>query len=165
MKKFCLTTAIAVFLLFCLNGVQAQTTQTKLNQIELMKQYVGTWQRDVGKDTIDVAEVQQYGKSFVENDYRIIKNEKSFKSIWSIGFSSKEDKFKIFALMPSGNYSTWIASFTTEKKWYLNQVQNFDSDKVLFKCEIVFESPTNLTVNLLNLDGVKTGEEKWIKVK
>ena len=47
MKKICLTTAIAVFLLFCSNGIQAQTTQTTLNQIELMKQSVGTWQKDV----------------------------------------------------------------------------------------------------------------------
>ena len=33
MKKFCIPTAIAVFLLFCLNGVQAQTTQTQPKQI------------------------------------------------------------------------------------------------------------------------------------
>jgi predicted alpha/beta superfamily hydrolase len=33
MKKYCLTTAIAVFLLFCLKGVQAQTTQTQLKQV------------------------------------------------------------------------------------------------------------------------------------
>jgi predicted alpha/beta superfamily hydrolase len=33
MKKFCLTISIAVFLLFCLNGLQAQTTQTKLNKV------------------------------------------------------------------------------------------------------------------------------------
>lgn len=33
MKKFCLTISIAVFLLFLLNGLQAQTTPTKLNQV------------------------------------------------------------------------------------------------------------------------------------
>jgi uncharacterized protein len=33
MKKLNLTTVIAVFLVICLNGIRAQTTQTKLNQV------------------------------------------------------------------------------------------------------------------------------------
>ena len=33
MKKLCLTTMIVVFLLFCTNGIQAQTTPNQLNQI------------------------------------------------------------------------------------------------------------------------------------
>ncbi len=44
MKKICLTITIAVFLLICSSGIQAQTTQTKLNQVELAKQFLGTWQ-------------------------------------------------------------------------------------------------------------------------
>ncbi len=53
MKKFCLTISIAVFLLICTNELQAQTTQTKLNQVELMKQLEGSWTGEIGKDTID----------------------------------------------------------------------------------------------------------------
>jgi predicted alpha/beta superfamily hydrolase len=33
MKTYCLTTMIAVTMLFCSNGIQAQTTQTKLDQV------------------------------------------------------------------------------------------------------------------------------------
>jgi hypothetical protein len=33
MKTFCKTTMIVVFLLFCTNGIQAQTTQAKLNKV------------------------------------------------------------------------------------------------------------------------------------
>ena len=53
MKKICLTITIAVFLLFLLNGVQAQTTQTKLNQVELINQspIEGSWKYEYGKDT------------------------------------------------------------------------------------------------------------------
>ena len=43
MKAFFLTTMIAGFLLFCPNGTQAQTIDAKLNQVELMKQFIGTW--------------------------------------------------------------------------------------------------------------------------
>jgi len=52
MKKHYLTITIAVFLLICLNELQAQTTQTKLNQVELMKQLEGSWTGEMGKDTI-----------------------------------------------------------------------------------------------------------------
>ena len=65
MKTFCLTSIIAAFLLFCVNGIQAQTTQTKLNQSELIQQFLGTWQHNLGKDTIEVWEVQQYKNAFV----------------------------------------------------------------------------------------------------
>lgn len=39
MKTFCLTIVIVVVMLSCTNGIQAQTTLTKLNQVELMKQF------------------------------------------------------------------------------------------------------------------------------
>lgn len=62
MKKTCLTTAFVVFLLFCVKEIQAQSTETKLNQIELMKQFIGTWKAEMGKDTIFI----MYGKTFGE---------------------------------------------------------------------------------------------------
>ena len=63
MKKICLTVTIAVFLLFLLNGVQAQTTQTKLNQVELINQspIEGSWKYEYGKDTTGYADFIIYG--------------------------------------------------------------------------------------------------------
>ena len=165
MKKILLFVGILISLLVYTNGIQAQTTQPQIDQLELMKQFLGTWQMETGKDSVMVAEIQQHGKAFVETDYRIIKGEKSWLSVWSYSFSSKEGKFNLFDLNRSGNYSTWIASFTSEKKWIQVQVQNFNPDKVFRKVEIVFETPNNLTATFFNSDGVKTGEEKAIKVK
>jgi hypothetical protein len=56
MKKICLTIQITAFLLICLNGLQAQTTQTKLNQVELINQIVGSWKYEYGKDTTGYAD-------------------------------------------------------------------------------------------------------------
>jgi hypothetical protein len=61
MKTICLTALIAVFLLFCLNGVQAQYTETKLNQVELFKQWIGTWKSDNAKDTTAFWDAKSYG--------------------------------------------------------------------------------------------------------
>gem|GEM_PF-6226132 len=43
MKTICLAILIAVFLLLCTNGIQAQITQNELNQYELMGLFTGTW--------------------------------------------------------------------------------------------------------------------------
>jgi hypothetical protein len=86
-------------------------------------------------------------------------------SITNYGFSSKEDKFNIFELEPSGDYQTWIGSFTTEKKFCQDQVKNFNPEKVLSRLEIAHETPKDMTATFFNSDGVKTGGSKWIKVK
>jgi len=60
MKKICLTIQITAFLLICLNGLQAQTTQTKLNHVELINQIVGSWKYEYGKDTTGYADFTIY---------------------------------------------------------------------------------------------------------
>jgi len=165
MNKFYLTSMIAAFLLLFTNCIQAQTTQAKLDQLKLTQVFVGTWQHVISKDSIEIAEFQQYGNAFVENVYLVVNGKKSIEVMWNFGFSPKEGKFKIFQLRPSGNYSTWIGSFTTEKRFIGDRVQNFNPEKVLGKFEIEVETPTNFTVNFFNSDGVKTLVQKVTKVK
>ena len=77
MKKLCLTIIIAVFLLIFLNGVQAQNSEFKLDQLRLAQGFLGTWQQEVNKDTVIISEVQQHGNLFIENVSLIVwKNQK-----------------------------------------------------------------------------------------
>jgi len=165
MKELFLATSIAVLLLFSSSVTQSQTTQTKLNQVELMKQFVGTWQRDIGKDTIDGWEIQQYDRAIVSTGYLVIKGKKSFVFTEAMSLSPKEGKFHGYTLWSNGNYGTWIASFNSEKKWSGNWVRDFNPEAVTGKFEAVFETSTNMTLTLFNIDGVKTGEAKYSKVK
>ena len=165
MKKFWLTAVIALFILNCSNGLQAQTNVSNVDQLKLMEKFLGNWQLDGDKDTLVVNEFQQYGKAFVETYYQIIDGKKTWLSIWSYSFSSKEGKFKFFGLNSNGGYSTWIASFTSEKIWIQHRVQNFNPEKVLAKAEIVFINPAHIIVTFYNAADVKTGEQKWSKVE
>ena len=113
MRKFRLTTAIAVFIMVCSNGMQAQTIVSDLDQLTLMEKFLGNWQLDADKDTVIVNDFQQYGKAYVETYYQIINGKKTWLSLWSYSFSPKEGKFKFFGLNSNGGYSTWIASFTS----------------------------------------------------
>jgi hypothetical protein len=160
MKKFYLTTTIAVSLLIFNNGVQAQTTQ--LNQVDLFNQFIGTWQTNVGKDTVELWETQQYGKAFVINVYRSIKGQKNPLYINSIGFDSKEGKFKGFIIWQGGAYSTWIGLFTAENKFSVDMVRNLNPETAYMKREHVFTNPNEWT---LTHYGVKTLEYKFKKVK
>jgi hypothetical protein len=69
MKKICLTISISVFLLFLLDGVQAQTTQRNLNQVELINQspIIGLWKFELGKDTTGYMDCTTYGTGIDAN--------------------------------------------------------------------------------------------------
>ena len=63
--KAVLKTIISTIILFASIGIVAQRPQTILNQLELYKQYIGTWQAEIGADSIEVRECREYGLSFV----------------------------------------------------------------------------------------------------
>ena len=117
MKKFCLSITSAVFLLICLGGIQAQTTQPKLNQVELIKQFLGTWQANVGTDTVEVWESQLYGNAVIINVSQVIKGKKSPSYMNNIGFDTRDGKLKGFITNPDVSYTTWIGLFATEKNF------------------------------------------------
>lgn len=164
MKKFTLTT-IAVFVSVCYFGIQGQTTQPQLDQLKLMQQFNGTWQADYAKDTISVWDSQPYGKSTIITATWIIKGQKTPSSINNISFYSPESKLYGFVLWPNGTKSTWVGSYVSEKKMSGEFRINFNPEKVLSKFEIIHESPTVFTFYNINMQGVKTRETTYKKVK
>lgn len=164
-KTFSLTTLMFVFLLICSSGIHAQTAKSNIDQVKLMPQRLGIWEATVDKDTVLVREQQEYGKGFTANVYYNIKGNKSPYYISNSCFDSKDGKFKGFTLYFNGNYSTWIGSWTTEKKFSIDLVQNFNPEKVLSKVEYFYESPTGMTETRFTAVGVKTLERKYKKVK
>ena len=164
MKKLCLTIRIAVFILICSTGMQAQTTRTKLNQVELMKQFIGTWQSNVGKDSVDVREWQNYGKAFMMISYQLVKGQKTSQGICNIGFDSEEGNFKGFKIGLDGHYIDWIGSFTSEKIFSIDGTKNFNPGPY-GKFTFTFESPNIYTTTNYNKDGVVIWVHKFNKVK
>jgi hypothetical protein len=164
-KTFFLTTLMVVFILTYSSGIQAQTTKSNLDQTKLMQQWLGTWEANVGKDTIEVWEAKQYGKSFKGNVSLVIKGKKSPFYTANFCFDSKEGNIKGFNLDANGGYLTWIGVWTTEKKFSIDVVQNFKPETVSGKAELFYETSTNMTFTSFNSDGTKTGENKFKKVK
>jgi hypothetical protein len=165
MKKILLTTVIFVFLLFISIGIQAQSTQTKLNQVELMKQWIGTWQTNADKDTVWTWEVKPYGKALIGSVTYDVKGKKYDSFILNFGYDDRDDKIKGFNLWPNTDFLTWIGVFKTEKKFYVNALDTFKPEEIWFKNEVEFITPHEMLIINLDSKGVKTGELIYKKVK
>jgi hypothetical protein len=165
MKKLSLTTVIFLFLLFLSNGIQAQTSQTKLNQVELAKQFLGTWQHDVSKDTVEIWEAKAYGKALIITNYRVVKGNKSALDVNNIGYDDRDDKIKGFILYPNTDFVTWIGIFTSDKLFKADALDTFKPEIVWWKNEVEFKTPTDMIIRGYSPEGIKTGEWTYKKVK
>ena len=154
-----------VFLLCFTIGIQAQTTQTKLDQVELMKQLLGNWQANEGIDTILLFEYKQFGQAYLANTYHIIKGQKTLSWINNFGFDVKAGKFKVYSIFLDGSYQTLICSFITEKEISSDIVQDFAPETASAKVHIVFVSSNEYIKSLINKDGKKIWEYKFVKIK
>jgi hypothetical protein len=117
MKTLRLTAMVVVFLSLCINGIQAQAMQTKLNQVELMKQFIGIWKGEMGKDTAFVMEIKSFYNGFesylkTETKGKIVIEEKTI-----MGYDKKSDKLIESGLMNSNPYIiTWVNWFSSSNK-------------------------------------------------
>jgi hypothetical protein len=165
MKTFSLTTAIAVLFLCRFNGIQAQDTNAALDQIKLNQQYIGNWQANLGKDTIEIREVQQYGKAFITDVYQVIKGKKTPLYINNYVFNSEDGKWKGSIMFNNGDFVTWTGSYITDKKSTGIILVDFNPAMVVGKYENIYKNPNEWMAIYFNKDGIKTFEKHFVKVK
>ena len=94
MKTLRAFTMIFVFLLLFSNGIQAQTVQPQLNQVELIKQFIGSWKGEISKDTIVTSEIKSFGTGGIEGYQTTLLKDKIISeetNVW--GYDKKRDKY------------------------------------------------------------------------
>jgi len=163
MKKFCLAITALLLLIFCA-GLKAQTVPARLDQQKLMQQYLGTWQANAGKDTLEVWDFQQFGKTLIINTSNVIKGKKNPLYVNNLGFDAKESKFKGYVLMNDGSYGTWIGAFTSDKKFEGIDVVDFNTSMTYAKFENVMTDAKSFIWTSVGSDGSKS-VLKFSKVK
>lgn len=165
MKKLCLTSAFAVFLLFCVNGVQAQTEQTKLNQTELIKKFVGNWELKFTKDTTILFDIKPYGTG-LEGEAKAVTKGQVFgggKQLW--GYDSKDDIF-ILSFLKAGQdmelIATWFVSETNYKRIAYEYFHN--PENAPWEYEGVFKSP-DIFEETLVVKNKPMGKDVYTRIK
>jgi hypothetical protein len=140
MKKYLLTTMIVFILFLCTTGIQAQTADTKLDQIELMKQCLGIWKGELAEDTIMIMNWTSYGKAS-EDNYKVVTKDKILYSRKAIyGYDQKYDKIVVAAITDnSPNIDLMAIWFSSKDTANLVEYQYLSNpEKSNFKMQWIF---------------------------
>jgi hypothetical protein len=165
MKKIYLTAMICISLLICSNRMQAQGTETKLNQVELIKQFTGNWKGEAGKDTTALWEIKFNGTA-MECNFKYVTKNNTFmegKQLWE--YDKKVDKFILAPTtdgMNAGSLNLW---FTSKNKCIIIQSSDISNpENAPFKLDTEFKSPDMfIQKTIVNNNIVKTGAYNRLK--
>jgi hypothetical protein len=143
MKTICKTIIIPVLMFFYTNGLQAQTTQTKLNQVELMKQFVGTWKAEMVRDTTWIMEYKSFGNGMEFYLTAETKGTIIFELKTLMGYDKYRDKLIEFGIVKSSpeikHYEGWFTSANKCEEVLLEDIPNSEKSVLIWKYE--FKSP------------------------
>lgn len=140
MRALKLTTIVAVLLLLGTFKIQAQNPQTKLDQVELMKQLLGNWKGELAKDTIMIMNWTSFGKA-IEDDYKVVTKDKILYSRKAIyGYDKKNDKIVVAAITDnSPNIDLMVIWFSSKDTANLVAYQYLaNPEKSNFKMQCIF---------------------------
>jgi hypothetical protein len=158
MKKLCLLSTIAVFILICSSRIHAQTAQAKLNQVELMKQFTGSWKVELNKESTFFWKAKSYGPGF-ETNLKVVANGKTiFEGKQLFGYDKKSDKYIVAQMFLGRDIeigATWFIS-ETKYKWIPNcDISNPESATTINEGE--FKSPDMFVeTKLVNYNPIQT---------
>ena len=147
MKTLFFLTIFSVFMFYCKNEIQAQNTQIKLNQVEWMKQFLGSWKAEIGKDTAFIMECN----SFYNGSDFYLKRESKGKIIFEqktlMGYDKNSDKIIECAINNSSKQiilmAAWFTSVNKCEEVLFKDIANPDIAKNKWIFE--FKSPDLLT--------------------
>jgi len=147
--------------------VQSQTTQSGLNQVELMKQFIGTWENATNKDTVYTAEFKPYGNGGLEFRLRSVANGKDWlemKQLW--GYDKKSDKVVIAGLVKdSPDIILQSAWFTEKNKFKQVPLESAsDPEKAAFVVIFDIKSP-DLVIREEMVNNKSLGQETYTRIK
>jgi hypothetical protein len=162
MKKISFISGL-VFIMILSGYAQSQNPKILLNQAELLKQFEGTWNCEIGKDTIAIWEMIPYGYGF-DARLKYVTNGKTVREGKGLyGYDKNLDKIVEAGITKGKDIGVYVMWFVSETKWILIQYNDLSNpEKALFRMEGEFKSPDNLVET--NFDNVKPVMIKnWMK--
>lgn len=142
MRRVYFIAIITVSFLSLADRSAAQTSPSKLNQVELIKQFVSTWKGEIGKDTIVHWEIKSTGTG-LDCSFKYVAKGKTImegKQLW--GYDQKTDKFILSSTTPGMDAGPSVLWFTAKNKCTIIQYNDMSHpEKATFKLETEFKSP------------------------
>jgi len=156
---------IVLFLIFCTSIFQAQIPQNNLNQVELMKQFIGNWRCDIAKDTTRFWDVKSFGTG-LECSLKVVTRGEVImeaKRLW--GYDKQIDKYIGIELTKGMDMKIYAQWFTTKYKGEAILYSDISNPELAsFRGEAEFKSPDmNIITTIVNNKTVKT--DTYYRVK
>lgn len=148
MKTLCRASMVAVLLLLCISIMQAQTPTVKIDQVEFMQNFIGSWKAEAGEDTIIVLNVIPYGKGS-EREFTMSTKGKVISSAKMLfGYDEVNDKIIEAIIYESSPnlmiYVWWATSLTTSEGVQVKDIS--DPQNADFKMKGVLKSPDSFVL-------------------
>ena len=134
----------------------AQSSAMDLNQVELMKQFAGTWKAEIGEDTTLTWEAIPFGKGFEIIVTWNAKGEPYLTAKGVLGLTYKLKRVNFILLYPGGGMEIASGEFVSENKLEL-KAYNYDHSMILVKYELNFPTPDKWNAKVM----VKGSAETW----
>ena len=172
MKKTIFSILILSFItLYFSVSVNAQSSEKDLDQVELMKQFIGKWICEIGEDTIQIWECIPYINGYDVNVYWQAKGETYSTVKGLLGFASQKKLLNWYHLWPeSGIVSEDVGKFVSDKKLVMERF-NVDHTWSGARFEINFITPDKWNFilewrcNKESWDDAVVTESVWTRVK
>lgn len=159
MKTFCKSILITIVLLIGIIRIQAQT---KLDQVELMKQFIGAWKCELGKDTFLISENTLFGTGMLSNSQIVTKGSNLDSIIQLYGYDKKADKFIVAEQIKSSPVIEICTAWFTSKN--TGEIVVTNPENAPFKFKFEFKTP-NLIVQTAILDDKVIKEITGTRIK
>jgi len=146
MKKNLLFSIMLLGLLALKNEIKAQSNSRVLDQIALMKQFLGSWKAELAPDTFIITNNLPFGTGIDCNGKIYTKGQvlDSIKQIY--GYDHSSGKFLAAELIKSTPIiefvAVWFTSKNSGREVYLRDINNFD--KAAMKWTFEFKNPDTL---------------------
>jgi hypothetical protein len=171
MKKIIFPMLALSLMALCFPGnVKAQSSEQELDQVELMKQFIGKWITDVGEDSTFVWEVIPWGEGYEQMANWQAKGETYSTIKGIIGFTSKYRKVNSHWLMTNGMMIRQLGDFVSDKN-LIFELFNSKYDHVMGTYDFLFITPDKFEMIYKNRgmkdtwDDAFVMEYTWTRVK
>jgi hypothetical protein len=162
MKTLSLT---IVFLLLCTLGIQAQNPQTKLNQIKLMEQFIGSWKSEIGKDSTRFWDAKSYGTGLECNYKSMSKGEIITEGKELYGYDKNIDKCLDAVLYKGKDIAIYTFWFISKSKYIMFPYSEMsNTERATFKVEGEFKS-VDMIVETITVNNKQLRIDTWTRLK
>jgi len=145
--------------------VKYKEPSKELNQVELMKQFLGSWKCDIAKDTTCFYEGKSYGTG-LECNFKYVTKEKMFLEGKQLrGYDKDIDKFIFSGMMKGTDMNVFTGWFISKNKYQFIPYNDISTPEMAsWKIDGEFKTPDMIfETTSVNNKIVKT--DTWTRVK